>query len=751
MLYILFLSSPLASRSCGWWPSGEDLRFSLFSSHLADVPDAYPLFYSTEYFNDYMTDAYSGPTENLNEWYDYLGGNVSRDEIDRLLYSFPIDKPANGIEKNGLFNYFKSGKKLEASEYIIFAKTIQDKLDWNPWADEEIDVKGLHELEKFGVKRMNQSNDQYLKLRYAYQLVVINYYLNESDRSNYYHKNFVMTNPQESVIKSWSAFYQANNTSGHINRLYELSKIFNSCKSKTKYIYNAFSRDDAEFKKVLAICKNDAEKAVVLSIQSFKNPGRALSQIKEIVTLDPSSELVDLLLIREINKMEDWYFTEYYSTYGSGIGQHCWECEAFKFIEEKNFQSDKLYLKSVLAYAESIVAKEPKLNRPIWFTSMSYMSFMLDDQVKTEKYSNLAKGNNPSKKVAAQIYMIELLSLVKHEDGWGEAFQNELLVKLNEVDSYKEEVYRYDRFKSELMLAISRRYLEKDEVVLAALFETKVKNEFSERHNYWDSSAGYKAFDLLNENADAKVMDEFFALWNKNNKTPLEKFLVSDLPKYKWRLTDLWATQYLREDKLEKALEIYKTIPDSVWQVHNSELHYYYKDELKNDPFETNIYGRSYGVEADYTYTKPEFVQKLINLKKDLEGDGNNKAHSAFLLGNAYYNMTINGNSYYYTEYSLGGYRKEMNRDQKYYNYPHRALKYYQLAEKYAPNDKYAAFSYRMQLKCMYEISRETLEWKESDKKNEKDWEAFLNKYPDDAPKLFGCDYLMYYTNAWKR
>ncbi len=751
MLYILFLSSPLVSRSCGWWPTGEELRFSLFSSHLADVPDASPLFYSTQYFNDYEADAYLGPTENLNEWYDYFGQSVKQSEIDELIYSYPIGKPAVGIEQNGLMIHFKSGKHLEASDYIIFAKTVEQAIYRDHWSKKEIDIEKVESLIVYGENKMNQTTEQYLKLRYAYQLVVMSYYLNDSYKAAYYHKNFVMTSPEKSVIKSWSAFYLANQTPGRINRLYELSKVFNECKSKTKYIYNVFGNEAAEFEKVLELCENDKERAVVLGIQAFKNPGKSLFQIRNIIRLDPSSELVDLLLIREINKMEDWYYSDYYSSYGSGIGQNCWECEAFEFIREVNFATDKAYLKTFLKYAEEITVKEKELNRPLWFTSMSYMSNMLDDEKKTVKYSNLAKGNNPSNKIKGQIFMNDLMTLVRYSEEWDEQFQTELMNQLLEVSEYKDEIYRFDRFKSELMLAISRRYLEKGEVVLAALFESKVENEVTERHNYWDRNGGYQAFDLLNENANSKDLDELFELWNKEDKTVLESFLMSDLQPYKWRLTDLWATQYFREEKLEKALEIYETVPDSVWQVTNGELHYYYKGELENDPFETNIYGRFYNEPSEVTYTKPEFVAEILRLKKLIKANDKDKARHAFLLGNAYYNMTVNGNSYYYTEYSWGGYRKEMNRNQTNYNYPHRALEYYKMAESFATNKAYAAMCHRMKLKCMSEIAHENLDWKEAEKQNEKDWEAFLVKYPNHAPKLFNCDHLLYYTSAWKK
>lgn len=750
MLYLLFLSSPLVSKSCGWWPTGEDLRYSLFSAHLGSMPDAYPLFYSTAYFNDYMVDAYSGPTENLNEWHAYFDQEVDKSEIDQLIYSFPIDKLSPEMQKNKLIRHFKSGKHLEASAYLIFAKTIENELNWSPWKDEELDVRKLEQLIAYGENKIGQTKDAYLKLRYAYQIVVMSYYMNDRDKVVYYHNNFVQSSNQNSVIKSWSAFYVANQTSGHVNRLYELSKIFNTSKSKSKYIYNAFSHDPEEFKAVLNKCKTDEERAVVLSIQAFKNPGKSLNQLKAIVELDASSELIDLLLIREINKMEDWYYSDYYSSYGSGIEQNCWECEAFKFIGETNFETNKTYLKSVLNFAQEVTVKESSLNRPLWFTSMAYMSNMLDDKLATEKYTNLAKANLPSSKIKGQLFLIDLLVLVKYENEWNEEFQRELMNQLTEVENYKNDIYRFDRMKAELLLTISRKYLEKDEVVLAALFESKVGNEFTEHHNYWDDAPGYKAFDLLNENADSKDMDELFELWNSPNKTELETYLLADLIPYKWKFTDLWATQYFREDNLEKALEIYETVPDSVWQVSNTELHYYYKEELSYDPFETNIYGRSYDQKDEKTYTKPEFVKELLRLKKSVKEGNKNSARNALLLGNAYYNITEEGNSYYYTEYWKTGHRESMNRDQSNYKFPHQALKYYKMAESYADNKSYAAFCHRMQLKCEYEISFEKLEWKEAEKRNEYNWKDFMRKYPNDAPKLLGCDHLIFYSNAWK-
>jgi hypothetical protein len=347
-----------------------------------------------------------------------------------------------------------------------------------------------------------------------------------------------------------------------------------------------------------------------------------------------------------------------------------------------------------MATVEAIMQKKKVKNRGLWFTSLAYMAYMLDDEDKSLKFARLATSHAKEDEISAQLEVVSLLNLVKHEADWDLDFQEKLMFQIQEIDNLKDYVYDYERFRSQMMLAISRKFLTDGNVVLAALFESKVKGGVIERYG-WGSreESGYQAFDLLNENATSADLDDLFELWNKSNKTPLEEFLFADIERYKWRITDLWATQYFREDNLGKALEIYKTIPDSIWQVDDWRLHYHYKQELHNDPFESNIYGRSYNSNWGKTYTKPEFVKEIIRLKTELDGpEVKEKAQYALLLGNAYYNMTYHGNSYYFTEYSWSSYESDdYPRDQSYYYNSERAFTYYQIAEDNAPNDAFAA------------------------------------------------------------
>jgi hypothetical protein len=757
MLFLVLLISINKASACAWWPEGEYVRFSLFSSHLAGGNDMSELFYSAHLFNSYRVDEYTGPSENLNEWHTYFDEEFSIQAIDEVIYRFnysneyynPNDPRRVDLSNNRLMIHFKNGGHTEAWEYLSFAIQLEEFLRSDPWSKKEMDIDGIEKSIKFAESKLKEVKDEQIKLRYAYQLVVMNHYRGNSKKVEYYYRHFVLTSPVKSVLKSWAQFYYANLLEKDY-RLYNYSRVFDDSKSKCMFIFQNFPDERKDVEGVLKLCKNNVEKASVLSILAFKNPGRALSQIKEIADLNASDELMNILLIREINKMEDWYLTDRYTSYGASIDSW-WDGDGvFKFIHEKNFQSDKNYLKSFKSLCEDICQKKQVQDLGLWYTSLAYMNYMLDDKPETDKYLKLSREHAKSKNVKGQLAVIKLLHLVKHEKDWSTKFQQKLMQGVREVETFQDEIFRYERFHSQLMLAISRKYLEEDNLTVAALFESKVKEGYVyERYSGWDSDyTGYQAFDLMNENASSKDLDDFFKLWNKKQKTPIEKWLFSDMEQFKWKMTELWATQYLREDSLERALEIYKTMPDSIWEVNNWQLHYYYRQELRQDPFESNIYGRSYDPNIGETYTKPEFVQEIIRLKKSLDGPVKDKAHAALQLGNAYYNMGYNGNSYYYTEYSRSGYESDdYPRDQSSYYSSDKAFKYYKLAEELAPNEAYAAFCYRMQMKCRRDSYYNKKYWKE---KSKDDWNVFANKYPNHFGRLKNCDELYFYTNAWK-
>ncbi len=751
LMFLMLLNSiPKKTYSCSYQPLGEDIRFSLFSSDLGKGVDMEALFYSANYFNTFMSKSLSGSEENISEWNVIFENKFDQNTIDELIYDIPFDFHGKQLFENKLYQHFQSGKESDIGAYILFAKKVEYLLKEDFWTKKVMDVANSEKAFNIAVEYSKKTKNETLKLRYAYQAIVLAYYLNWYPEGIAVFDELIKPLKTESVIYYWALFHKANMIDDLIERGRLHAIVFDKSRSKNKYIFNHFSQDSAFVEKVLGKCENEIEKSNVLSVLAFKKPSKAINDIVKIAELNPGTTLLDILLVREINKIEDWYFTDLYTGQGTAIESYIWSENKndFTFIHQKNFNSDKTYLIEVYEKVEKLVFEKRIPNQSLWYTSLAYMSYMLDDETLVERNLKLALENAPNQSEMAQIANIELLSNVKFAKEWDITFQEKLYDQINALKKYSNELYNPERTIGQVMLAVSRKYLKEGNIVLAALFEGKVKGNFFEEHRFWGDES-YQVFDLLNTNASSTEMDDFFTLWNKENKTPLETYLFENLTPLKWRFTDLWATTYLREDKLETALTIYELIPDSVWNSDNADLHYYYKQELDANPFETRFTRSSDNDDHSKTYTKPEFVKELIRLKEKVATNTENQAYYYMLLGNAYYNMTVDGNSWYYSEYALRFADEDYGASGQNDDYfeANRALKYYQLAEKKSRNKAFSAFCYRLQYKCLAMNYSENYNLKKLKKYRSR----FKNKYTEHYEALRGCDQFQYYFSQWKK
>lgn len=747
--FILLFSSHIRLFSCSYYPFGEDIRFSLFSSNLANENDLNSLFYSANFLNYYSQNELSGPQENLNEWYVFFDGKFERDVIDEVIYRSNYLTYSSYLKDNELYRYLIANSDSETGMYLLFAKKTEHILLTDTWSDEEIDQAEAELALTYALAASKNATNELLKLRYAYQGIVLAYYLKKNDTVNLIYDDYIVPLNSNSVIASWALFYKASINENSLERYLTYAVIFEKSRAKNEFIFKAFPSDIEEQNEVLSLAKTDEEKAAVLSLMAFKNPTRAIDQLDEIVKLNPSSSLLDILLVREINKMEDWFYTDRYTGFGTGIDFRWWEekSEEFRFLDETNFESDKRYLKKVFKTTEELLHKNVIENKSLWNLSLTYMAYMLEDKTEFNKQIALIEQDSLDRVQLGELKTIEILGLVRFEHEWKKSFQDQLFQSLRGLDKFKTDLYNYDRFRGQLMMAISRKYLEKGEVGLAALFEAQVDGGTSEEYEDWDSKA-YQCFNLLNENANSDDMDAFFELWNNPEKSELEAFLFADLEPFRWRLTDLWGTTYFREDKLEKALEIYETIPAYVWYTTDYDLHYRYADMLDCNPFETRFSHNYHDEDKTHTYTKPAFIKEILRLKYAVKHSAKGRSYNYVLLGNAYFNMSEGGNAWYMTEYrwGSGSHSGSSNTNPDYFT-ADRALNYYKLAEKSSRDKAFAAFCYRLQYKCL----QSKCAYLEDSRLLDNFMENMKDKYPKYAEELYDCDYFEYYFERRKK
>lgn len=186
---------------CSEGPDPKDYYTSFFTN--AHVPDqSYkPFFYTTllKFYDDWDWMEENGtknaPDALIAEWQTYAGKEVSREQVEELVYEVPdsvirfaLDKAAGLKSKEPtdyaafssnkvLTNLLKQGKQ-EALTYLVFAKKVQNILfTIDPWEapvkkDSLILVKSYQQAETM----QRQAKDPFIQNKYAFMQCRLAFY-----------------------------------------------------------------------------------------------------------------------------------------------------------------------------------------------------------------------------------------------------------------------------------------------------------------------------------------------------------------------------------------------------------------------------------------------------------------------------------------------------------------------------------------------------------------------------------------------
>jgi hypothetical protein len=524
-----------------------------------------------------------------------------------------------------------------------------------------------------------------------------------------------------SMVKSWAMAHKASCLyyRGEDSKAdYLFSRVFELSDDKADRAFMGF--EGKNMRKSLSYCKNNRERANLYILKSLKNPGRALKDIKNIYYIDPYSNKLEVLIGREINKLEDWVLTKKYSGFSPASNSY--------IFEKMNYKSDLAYLSKVRSFVEEVAQSEKVNNPSYWYLAAAHLCLISDSLDAGKKYLKLAdQAKGKTKRIEMQLKYSSVLLFVNHEGGITASMENDLHEDLSYLQRNRKYMKNFDRQFSNLMLAISDTYKNQKSVWKAGLFKSKVVSAYMQDDNKYDYS---NYFYYLDDHASVEDMDTMIALLRKKDKTPYEKFLYEKVGQDKLRLLDLYGTKYLRKNMLHKAYSIFEQVPDIFYDT----TQYSYKLYLDANPFYVNLedgHGRSY---ADTVcYNKREMVREMLSFIQKAEHDEKNKAYHFYLLGNAYYNMTHHGNSWMMYKYWWSG--EEMGSDFSYNNQVYygseRAKKYYLLAFEAAKEEKFKVLCLRMAGICQENKNYLSNSIWEKKKVRNNYYRLMEEKYPD--------------------
>ncbi|MGA9638629.1 hypothetical protein [Flavobacterium sp.] len=696
----LLLSSIWTAMGCGYSPYGEDIRFSLFLPSYFKYQDFAAFNYNANLFGFDFHGA-NQYESNVQDWYEFTNKEVSIESVNVFLNELKLTD-IHPDSKNEFIGYLYKNKKTAVLQYMTLAKKgeVINALDINdPWEREEAEIKVNRAgfLEKI-IKAFHTEKNEYLKRKYAFLAIRTAYYAKDKEVIEMLF-NQEFKNGKKDYLYYWSLYFDSfNNSNSGVN----IATVMNHSPEKRNacyyYFHEGFNLDSA-----LLQTQTEEEIANVYSYASIQKLDQSLAYLKEIYANNPKSRTLSFLLLREINKIEDWVYTPYYVNYSPSIEP--WYNQTDRVTTNTlrdRSEKDRGYAAEMLAFLDTIDFSTVE-NPMLWDASEIQLLFLSKRYDDCLHKIALFENNFPTEKVKEQIEQIKALCLVSNKASISKEVQS--IVLKNSTDS---------RFLFALGRELEFRGNLSEGMALISMADHSNSYYYDENNVEWQANrlktsgnlaVFYNYFDYLDFVYSTEQMQQLINKLNQPIESDFEKSIYKYLLKDKNYLTDLLGTKYFRENKLTQAYSVYKSIGTKYWQENYNawERDKYGEDYgFYENPFYDFDYTKSFIPHKErFLVTKLSVTQHLIqytNLAsnpKTIDRD-----YYYFLVANCYFNMTQDGNSWMMRRYSstrsYGDNLDDSYIDEAEYYQAQLAQHYYRKAFENAKTDQFKALCLRM-------------------------------------------------------
>lgn len=656
----------------GDWDGSEG---SMFTPQLINQKQSVAFFRTLEtpFYDGYDEDrTIAFNDQNNSEWAGFFENKVSKETIGYWLYKASLKqidsmifdlkgKPANLTteSKNNTLKALPPGKATSFLYYTGFAKRNETftapytDYSWDPKPAPVSDVSMARQIAG-GLNFYTKATEPFMKERYAFQLLRLYFF------DKQYEKVLQFYQENESSFKAGSsiqwralgykaaALYRRKNYAAS-NVIY--AAIFDRYAPMRKSAYLSFHPlPKQEWEQCLALAASPRDKEVLWQLMGlYSNDVQAM---KEILKLNPSSELADLLLVRAVNIEESAVESE------SG--------------EAKKTGKGYTVNKNLVSFLNETSASIHTPNPAVWHLSAAYLNYMQGDYMVAEQQMKRAeKYNKLSAMNKAQYHLISAYGMLKRTSSVSDRLESGLLPDLKVLFSKETsdlEDFRSSKARSWTRHTLAELYLKKGEPEKAELIYPGIKP------------------DQFNT---TEAIQKMIAYYEKPNPSDFEKLFFEHASLHKADYQELLGIRYAQQDKLEEALVALKAVSS--------------KETLYGNPFTIHIkdcHDCDHEAVQKTKYTKASFIEKMIEMKGIAQSKPAEAAQNYFLVANGFYNMTYFGNARLFYDNRV---------DNSIYLYEHGilpeenndlALKYYLLALRSSTDKEFKAKCTFMAAKC---------------------------------------------------
>ncbi len=569
-------------------------------------------------------------TINIREWGTYFQNHVLENDLKYILYKarlgeidtliFTVKKPgypiSNSLSDNSILKVSDTRSALDFLYYAGFAKRCEKYAtyqpdDWyydrnKPDTNDPINKKDeITLLSNGGLKQLTNAKSDFVKQRYAFQVLRLYFMAGEYDKCVQFY------NAQKSIIESVlnSICYRAK---GYLAGAYYKRKDFANANYLYSLIYDQYDtmkisayfsfhpQEENDWNQTLALAKTSREKAALWQMLGiYDDPLRAM---KEIYTLDPKSDLLDLLVVRAVNEEEEKFIYQP-GEYGDG------------YIDSASVIKSKEVNKELVDFLRSVADNGNTAKPYQWDLAAGYLSWASGDDA-FEKYLDKAKAEaHGDSLVQDQIRLVQLVGLVNSGKAGDKKFEESFLPEITWLNGNHPKDFRSQAAQDFIKANLTKKYAAIGDTLKAVCLAGELNKQ----------TKGFR-----------RLLDRLLVFMNKPNKTGFEEYALGQLLYGESDILEIEALKPFYNKDFKGALAILGADAGNGPQATYA------------DPFVIHIndcHDCDFLDKKQKTYTKRSFIERMIALENKVKSDPAQVADTYFLLANGCYNMTYYGNS----------------------------------------------------------------------------------------------------------
>ncbi|MBS0026627.1 hypothetical protein ACTJJ0_02255 [Chitinophaga sp. 22321] len=622
--FAVFFGNIIYTLSCGPTPDPYDYYISFFSPFAKG--GGYEPFYYTSLTSFYGDPTPSEETANVNDWQKYTGSKVTAKAIRECIYSYKQEQLSviatgsnilpDSVKQNSFAQFLSKEKNREAARYLLFAKTCEPAvINADPWSVPERNNALLGNLYTEGEELYNKTKDKDIRERYAFQLVRLQHYSKQYREAVTTFDKFFEERDKQSLVYFKAMALKAGallRLKDSVQSAYLFSRVFENAPSLRISCFTSLMWTNTTGDQVYPLCKDNHEKAMVAAIYGFANAEPDVAAIRQVYAFDPASPALNILLGREINKLEDKYFSPYL---GEDQGTGLVSMQDYSAAEKNKLVSRLTELQTV---ADDLLAKGKLKDMDLWRISSAYISCIRKDYPAAKIRLDEVKTKDPA--IKDQWEIVNLLVNINQQKVIDSAFESRLLTSFKWLDTktpagqgrqygeylgMPDEVYSFKKIYRNLLFAVlAPHYHQQGDVIKEALIRGRCDS--LHMNDYFVS--GETAISQITNGMKSAALIRLNDFLRQPVKSPYELYLAGFFPKG-LNMNNVIGVSYMRVHDFANARDWFKKPPAGTpavsYQVFREQLQDFGEDTAE--------------LHYNKTITQQQFCERMVQLQDKMK------------------------------------------------------------------------------------------------------------------------------------